>query len=80
MDAQTHPHGVLEEMEASPHQMEKPAEAGNIQQKCGYSCQLQKGILADSIQPNIANSPLKQKVEKAEFQFFYSYYRKSVAA
>jgi len=59
MDAQTYPHGVLEEMEASPHKVEEPAEAGNLQRKCGYSCQLQKGVLADSFQPNIANSLLK---------------------
>ena len=59
MDAQTYPHGVLEDMEASPYKVEKPAEAGNIQQKCGYSCQLKKGVLADSIQPYIESSPLK---------------------
>ena len=58
MDAQTYPHGVLE-MEASPHKVEKPAEAGNLQRRCGYSFQLQKGILADSSQPNIEHSPLK---------------------
>ena len=58
---QTYPHGVLEEVEKSPHKMEKPAEAGNLQQKCGYSCQFQEGILADSIQPYTANSPLKRK-------------------
>ena len=59
MDAQTYPNGVLEEMEASPYKVEKPAEIGNFQRKCGHSSQLQKGILADSIQPHIANSPLK---------------------
>ena len=59
MDAQTYPHGLLEEMEASPHKMEKPAKIGNLQRKCWYSCQFQKGILADSRQPYIANSPLK---------------------
>ena len=57
MDAQTYPNGVLEEMEASPHKMEKPAEIGNLQRKCGHSSQLQKGILADSRQPNTTNSP-----------------------
>ena len=31
----------------------------NLQQKCGHSFQLLKGILADRIQPHIANSLLK---------------------
>ena len=31
----------------------------SLQQKCGYSFQLLKGILADRIQPYIANSLLK---------------------
>ena len=52
-------HGVLEEMEASPYKMEKPVEDGKFQQKCGHSCQFQEGVLADSIQPYIENSPLK---------------------
>ena len=59
MDAQTYPHGVLEEMEASPYKMEKPAEAGKFLQKCGDSCEFQERILADSRQPYIENSPLK---------------------
>lgn len=52
---------VLEEVEKSSHKMEKPAETGNLQQKCGHPCQFQKGVLADSIQPYTANSPLKPK-------------------
>ena len=59
MDAQTYPHGVLEAVEKSPHKMEKPAEVGNILQKCGDSCEFQERILADSCQPYIENSPLK---------------------
>lgn len=59
MDAQTYPNGVLEEMEASPWKVEKPTKIGNFQRKCGHSSQLQKGILADSRQPNTTKSPLK---------------------
>ena len=59
MDAQAHPYCVLEEVEDNPHKMEKLAEAGNIQQKCGYPCQLQKEVLEDSIQTYITNSHLQ---------------------
>ena len=59
MDAQTYPHGVLEEMEASLYKVEKAVEAGNLQPECGYPCQFQKGVLADSIKPHIESSLLK---------------------
>ena len=53
---------------------------GISNRNAGILANSRKGILADSIQPHTANSPLKPTVEKAGFQFFYSYYRKSVAA
>lgn len=39
----------------------KDGRALSLIHKCGHPCQFQKGVLADSIQPYTANSPLKSK-------------------
>ena len=61
MDAETHPNGVMEEMEESTHKMEKFDETWRIQFQRRYSCMLTKGILADSRQPDNENSPFKRE-------------------
>ena len=64
MDAQTHPDGVLEEVEASANLISKSAKAGNKPWQCAYDGMVQKGILVRSKHTSNANSPLQRKAGK----------------
>ena len=72
MDAQTYPHGVLE-MEASPHKV------GISNADAGILFNSRKGYWRIAASPILITAFSNLRLEKAGFQFFYSYYRKSVA-
>ncbi len=61
MDAKTHPHGVLEEVEESPDKVEESPETGSNERQCRNTGMFKERVLAHSGKPDYEHSPLKPK-------------------
>jgi hypothetical protein len=79
MDAATHPHGVLEEVEAGPYKVLEPAGAGSEREKYWNTSQFEKRLLANCQQPYTQSGPVQRETQQGGLSHVLNYY-KSVAA